>query len=226
MKAQAPKTKVKSEATRIRIMDAALKLFRERGFEATTVREIAESAGVATGAAYYYFDSKDAIVLAFYDLAQKDMADRLEGVLDASRDLGERLRGILQVKLDYFEPSRRLLGALSAHTNPSHPLSPFSAETREIRENDIRFFARALDGSRVRVPDDLHAYLPRLLWMYQMGIILFWINDGSPNQKKTQALMVKSLEVVVRLIKLTSLPLTKPLRRMIIDLVDTVTEGT
>jgi len=225
VKAQVTKGKTKSDATRGRILDGALQLFRDRGFEATTMREIAESADVATGAAYYYFDSKDAIVLAFYDQAQKDMTARLEEVLAGSRDLAERLRGILQVKLEYFEPSRRFLGALSVHTDPSHPLSPFSAQTREIRENDMRFFERAVDGSRVRVPDDLRTYLPRLLWMYQMGMILFWIYDRSAGQKKTQALIAKSLEVVVRLIKLASLPLTKPLRRMVIDLVDAVAEG-
>jgi AcrR family transcriptional regulator len=225
MKAQVIKGKTKSDATRGKILDAALQLFRDQGFEATTMREIAESAGVATGAAYYYFDSKDAIVLAFYDQAQQEMAVRMEDVLAGGKDLTERLRGILWVKLEYFEPSRRFLGALSVHTDPGHPLSPFSAQTREIRENDIRFFERALDGSRVRVPDDLRAYLPRLLWMYQMGMILFWINDRSAGQKKTQALIGKSLEVVVRLIKLASLPLTKPLRRMVIDLVDVVTEG-
>jgi AcrR family transcriptional regulator len=225
MKAEVTKGKAKSDATRGRILEAALELFRDRGFEATTMREIAESAGVATGAAYYYFDSKDAIVLAFYDQAQKDMTARLEEILASSRDLSERLRGILQVKLEYFEPSRGFLGALSVHTDPNHPLSPFSAQTREIRENDMSFFERAVDGSRLRVPDDLRTYLPRLLWMYQMGMILFWINDRSAGQKKTQALIGKSLEVVVRLIKLASLPLTKPLRRMVIDLVDTVTEG-
>lgn len=219
------KTKPKSDVTRARIRESALQLFRERGFEATTMREIAASAGVATGAAYYYFPSKDAIVLAFYDQAQKEMATRLEEVLDHSKDLAARLRGMIQVKLDYFEPSRRFLGALSVHTDPNHPLSPFSAQTREIRENDMRFFGRALEGSRVRVPDDLRAYLPRLLWMYQMGILLFWIYDRSAGQKKTQALLEKSLDVVVRLIKLASLPLTKPLRRMVIELVDTVTEA-
>lgn len=226
MKLPVTKTKPRSEATRSKILDAALELFRDRGFEATTMREIAERAGVATGAAYYYFDSKDAIVLAFYDQAQKDMTARLEDVLAGSRDLAARVRGIVQVKLDYFEPSRRFLGALSVHTDPSHPLSPFSAQTREIRENDMGFFARAVAGSRVHVPEDLQAYLPRLLWMYQMGVILFWINDRSAGQKNTQALVDKSLDVVVRLIKLAGLPLTKPLRRMVIDLVDTVTEGT
>ena len=46
----------KSDETRSRILEAALSVFRERGFENATMREIAVEAGVATGAAYYYFD--------------------------------------------------------------------------------------------------------------------------------------------------------------------------
>jgi len=214
--------KVKSEETRGRILAAAMELFRQQGFEAATMREIAVKAGVATGAAYYYFDSKDAIVLAFYDQAQKDMAPEMEAALEASRDLRERLHRLIEVKLEYFGPSRRLLGALSGHTNPEHPLSPFSSQTAAIREADVKIFERALEGSRVAVAADLRDYLPRLLWMYQMGVILFWINDGSAGQKKTRALLDKSLDVVVRLIKFAGLPLTRPLRKMVIELVDVV----
>src|SRR5580658_2600410 len=220
----APVKKTKSDATRARIRDAALELFRNQGFEAATMREIAQAAGVATGAAYYYFDSKDAIVLAFYDQAQREMEPRLEEVLAETEDLTKRLQGRLEVKLAYFAASRGFLGALAGHANPDHPLSPFSTQTSAIRENDIRFFERALEGSRVRVPEDLRPYLPRLLWMYQMGVILFWIYDCSALQARTQALIDKSLHVVVRLIKLSSLPLTRPIRRLVTDLLDTVTE--
>ena len=45
----------KAEETRERIVDTSLELFREKGFDETTMRDIAASAGVATGAAYYYF---------------------------------------------------------------------------------------------------------------------------------------------------------------------------
>lgn len=214
----------KSAETRTRILDAALDLFRERGFDSATMRGIANKAQVALGAAYYYFDSKDSIVLAFYEQAQVEMLPQLEAALAASRDLRERIRGLIAVKLRYFGPSRRLLGALSGHTNPASPLSPFSERTRAIREQDMSWFAKAVDGSRTKVPEDLRGYLPRLLWMYQMGIILFWINDRSAGQKKTQALLDKSLDVVVRLIKLASLPLTKPIRRTVIELVDLTME--
>ena len=216
------KTKTKSEETRDRILQAALELFHDRGFDVTTMREIVERAGVATGAAYYYFDSKDAIVFAFYDLARRDMEPRLEKALGESRDLKERLRRIIEVKLAYFAPSRKLLGALSGHTNPGYPLSPFSKQTREIREHDIQFFARALEGSRTPGPKDLKKYLPQLLWMFQMGMILFWINDTSKGQAKTKVLLEKSLEVVTRLIKLSSLPLTGPIRKTVIQLMDAV----
>src|SRR5215467_6353618 len=117
--------KKKSEETRDRILKAALEMFREGGFDSTTMRDIAAKAEMATGAAYYYFDSKDAIVLAFYDRARSEMEPRLEQALEKSRDLKERLHGLIQVKLDYFAPSRKLLGALSGHTNPESPLSPF-----------------------------------------------------------------------------------------------------
>jgi len=212
----------KSDLTRGRILNAALDLFRSQGFETTTMREIAAEAGVATGAAYYYFDSKDAIVLAFYDHAQEEMTPRLEAVLEETRDLRERIARTVQVKFDYFHASRALLGALSSHTDPQHPLSPFSEETKHIRDKDTAFFNQALAGSRVRVPADLKDDLPRILWIYQMGLILFWIYDRSPGQKRTQALLNLSLDIVIRLIKLSSLPLMQPVRRKVRELVETV----
>ena len=214
--------KKKSEETRERIMKSALALFHDDGFDTTTMRDIAAKAGMATGAAYYYFDSKDAIVLAFYDRARSEMEPLLEKALEDSHDLKERLRSLIQVKLDYFAPGRRLLGALSGHVNPDSPLSPFSDQTRTIREHDIAFFARALQESRTPGPKDLKTHLPHLLWMYQMGIILFWIYDSSRGQTKTDLLLAKSLDIVVRLIKLSSLPLTGPIRRSVVQLMDTV----
>ena len=214
----------KSDETRARILAAALDLFRSQGFEATTMRQVAAAAGMAIGATYYYFDSKDAIVLAFYHQAQQDMEPLLDRALAETKDLKERLRRLLDVKLAYFAPSRDLLGALSAHANPAHPLSPFSDQTQDIREEDVRFFDRALSESRTAVADDLKPYLPRLLWLYQMGLILFWTFDRSPGQRKTLALIDQSLQIVVRLIKLSSLPLMRPLRRIVVDLAATVME--
>jgi AcrR family transcriptional regulator len=218
------KPTTKSDETRARILAAAIDLFRRQGFDATTMREIAAGAEMATGAAYYYFDSKDAIVLAFYDQAMRDMAPLLEQAAGAGKDLKPRIAALLDVKLRYFEPNRRLLGTLAAHADPAHPLSPFSEQTRDIRERDMLYFERALTETRVRITPDLKPHLPRVLWMYQMGIILFWIYDRSEAQQRTRTLIDKSLAIVVRLIKLAGFPLLRPIRRMVVDLMETVAQ--
>ena len=212
----------KSEETRTRILDAALTLFRERGFENTTMREIAKEAGVALGGAYYYFDSKDALVMGFYERSQAELVPLREEAILKAKGLEERLHAAIDVKLKYFAPHRKLLGALSAHIDPQHPLSPFSKPAREIRERDIQFLARAAEGAKVRVPDDLKAHLPRVLWLYQMGILLFWVYDSSPGQKRTRLLFEKSLAIVVNLIKFSSFPLLRPVRKIATDLLDIV----
>ena len=219
MAIQTPK---KSDETKARIFEAALAIFRERGFAHATMREIAAEAGVAVGAAYYYFDSKDAIVMTFYQLAQAEMQPSLQRLLDNSRTLEDRLKGIIAYKLSYFLPNRKLLGALSAHTDPSHPLSPFSEETRLIREQDLTHFARAVADSKVKLPANIHPYLPRLLWLYQMGIILFWVYDHSPRQRRTEILFEKTLKMILVALRLAGLPILRPLHRLAGDLLEVI----
>src|SRR5262249_55873456 len=77
----------RAEDTRRRIYESALKLFREKGFEQTTMRDIAAKAGVALGAAYYYFSSKEAIVLAFYQEMQESSHDSILEALSQHKKL-------------------------------------------------------------------------------------------------------------------------------------------
>ena len=204
----------KSEETRGRILEAALSVFRERGFEKAAMREIAAGAGVAVGAAYYYFDSKDAIVMAFYERATGVMHPRIEAALDTAKTLEARLRVIIDTKFEYFAPNRALLGALSAHTDPEHPLSPFSAATTEIREQDIASFERAVADSGVKLPKSTAPYLGRLLWMYQMGLLLFWVYDKSDGQARTQLLYDKTLKMLLTTLKIAGFPLLRPLHKL------------
>lgn len=220
--AGANRTPSKSEETRTRILEAALRVFRERGFERATVREIAAAAEVAVGAAYYYFDSKDAIVMAFYERSQNEMKAAIEDLLERSHTLEDRLRGIIAEKFDCFGPNRKLLGALSAHADPDHPLSPFSRDTAAIREQDIGFFERAVNESKVKLPANIRPYLPRLLWLYQMGLILFWVYDRSEGQTKTKLLFEKTLKMLLITLRLAGIPLLRPLHKLAGDILDVV----
>jgi AcrR family transcriptional regulator len=212
----------KADATRARILETALATFRERGFESATMREIAASAGVAVGAAYYYFDSKDAIVMAFYQRAQVEMAPSLDAMLAEAKTLEARLRGLITHKFKYFQANRALLGALSAHIDPAHPLSPFSRETIAIREQDTAFFARAVEDSKVKLPPNILSYLPRLLWLYQMGLLLFWVYDHSPRQARTQLLFDKTLNMLLITLRVAGLPVLRPIHRLAGELLEVI----
>jgi AcrR family transcriptional regulator len=187
------------------------------------MREIAQEAGVALGSAYYYFASKEALVMAFYEHASEEMSARIETRLGAAKSLQSRLKAILDVKFEYFAPNRLFLGALARHAaDPHNPLSPFSDETAHIRRLDLQRFADALRGSRITMPKDLEPYLPNLIWLYQMGLILFWISDRSPDQIRTRQLRDKSLSLLVTALKVAGFPLLRPLRKKIVELLATV----
>lgn len=212
----------KAEATSARILHVAVDLFRRRGFEQTTMREIAAKAGVSLGSAYYYFDSKEDLVMAFYEQAIEAMAPRMEAALAGATSFEERIAATMAVKFEYFEPNRSFLGALFRHAaDPQKRLSPFSEATRHIRERDQMYFERAIamKSGGVRVPEDLAPFLPKLLWLYQMGLILHWIYDRSPDQRRTHALREKSLVLLVGSLKLASFALAKPLRSKIVELI-------
>ena len=214
-----PRTTARAEDTRR--YEAAMELFREKGFEPTTMRDIAAKAGVALGGAYYYFSSKDAIVLAFYSEMQTTSNEPVLQALAGHKKLKDRIRCILEKRLELLEPNRKFCAALFRHApDGADPLSPFSDETRPIREGAIEHMRIAVEGSDAKVPPDLQPRLPYLLWLYQMALIMFWLYDRSPNQEKTQRLMEKSLGLLVNLLRISTLPLMKPLRKAVLDLVE------
>ena len=213
----------RAEDTRRRIYEAALKLFREKGFEQTTMRDIAAKADVALGAAYYYFASKEAIVLAFYQEMQEVSHQSILEALAGRRKLKDRLRYVIEKRLELLAPNRKFCDALFKHApDAADPLSPFSAETRPIRERAIEHLRVAVEEGDIKVPADLKSHLPYLLWLFQMAIILFWLYDRSPRQVRTEKLIDKSLGLLINLLRLSSLPPMRPLRKAALELVEAV----
>ena len=209
--------------TGARILDSALELFRQEGFEAATMRAIAAKAGVATGAAYYYYPSKEAIVMAFYRRSCDEMQAGIQEALQDISGLENLLYELILAKIKYFKPNREVLRALLRNgADPRHPLSPFSSETKEIREIDIAWFQQILTISSVRIPRDLSLHMPEVLWLFQMGIIFFWVTDDSAAQARTARLLKLAVRIVARLVQMSALPFMRPVRKTVVELIEIV----
>lgn len=209
----------KGEQTRALILSTALDLFRERGYDDTTMRAIAERAGVALGNAYYYFRSKENLIQAFYAQSHQEHLAASRPILDREKDLKARLKGVLYAKVTTSEPYHRFSGSLfKTAADPHSPLNPFSPESSPTRYESTALFAETLLGSTTRVPDDLREELPNLLWMYQMGLVLFWIYDDSAGRRRTHAMIDHTVDLVARIIGLANVPLLAPIRRRVLQL--------
>ena len=221
-----PKTK-RGETSRAAIFGAALELFQERGYEATTMRAIAERAGVSLGSSYHYFASKEHLVLEFYRHTHQLHLAAVAPLLARERDLAARLRGVIRAVVVTCEPFHAAAGSIfSTVANPSSPLNPFGPTSKPLRDEVIQLYAQVVSGSNARIPSDVGEQLPLLLWLYQMGILYFWIFDRSPGRLRTLEVIDETTDLIVRLISLANLAILRGSRRRILGLVKSIAEGT
>ena len=215
----------KGERTRNKILEVALTLFRERGYEDTTMRAVAEGAGVSLGNAYYYFRSKDHLIHGYYAQSHRDHLEVCEPLLRAESDLLVRLRGVLNAKITTSAPYHRFAGTLfRSAADPKSPLNPFAEESRDVRQQATELMGRVVSGSETRVAGPLSEDVPELLWLYLMGVILFWIHDDSPDTRRTYRLIDHTSRIVARLVRLASNPLLRPVAQATVRLLQDLRE--
>jgi AcrR family transcriptional regulator len=214
--ARALPQRANSEQTRTQIVETALSLFREQGFDATTIREIAARTGLSLGATYYYFPSKDAIVAAYYNHVQEQHRERAHAAFATSTTLKDRLRAAFHTKLDVMQDDQRLLRALFRYGgDPEHPLSWFGPASRAQREASVAVFEEAI--ALERLPDDVRAAAPLLLWTLHMGVLLYFVYDNSANTQRTRRLVDAAVDFVIDARRIATLPLMRPVRRRVLN---------
>ncbi|WNI17381.1 TetR/AcrR family transcriptional regulator [Actinacidiphila sp. ITFR-21] len=210
-----PKTG-KSEQTRAVILETAMRLFRERGYDKTTMRAIAQEAGVSVGNAYYYFASKDYLIQGFYDLMTHDHArdatSRMEGVRDFAERLDIALVSWLDVAADYHGFATQFFRTAA---DPDSSLSPFSDESHPARATAVALFGDVVAGSDLapRLDAELADLLPDLLWLHLMVVVLYWVFDRTPDTARTREFVRRSTPLVARVIALSRYRVFRPLLR-------------
>lgn len=198
---------VKSEQTREMLVNVALGMFREIGFEKTTMRAIANEAGVSVGNAYYYFASKDDLVLELYEQVQNEHAANASRTIAGLKGFGDRLKAVLHAGVDVMAPYHGFGGDfISTAIRPNSPVNPFGDQSGPAREASLALFRAVVEGSSPAVPEKLRSDLPELLWLAYMGITLFWVHDTSENQQRTRRLIDGVVPLMTRGISLAKIP--------------------
>ena len=126
----------KGDQTKTLILETALEMFQERGYEQTTMRAIAEKANVSLGNAYYYFHSKEFLIQAFYHRTHEQQLAAILPAIQNDSSLKARLLTVMRVKIETLNPYHEFAGVLfKTAANPGSPLNPFAEERRILYES-------------------------------------------------------------------------------------------
>lgn len=192
-------------ATRQRILDVAKRQFAQRGFDATTTRDIAKAAEIAVGTLFNYFPTKESIV----DCLVRDACVRAaeaSGVAstpgsgdlvstDEPLSLEEELFAHVAGVLRKLKPYRKYLPAVLETT-----LSPLANDTANHDQPSLRashLEAVSQIASRHAQHESLSPVALQLYWTLYTGVLAFWAHDRSPRQEDTLALIDQSLAMFV-----------------------------
>jgi len=181
--------------TRRHILQAATSLFVRDGWQNTTTRSIAQSAGIATGTLFNYFATKEAIAAALIAEALEHVDEEFRAGRREENSLEGDLFSLIWSGLRKLREFRRFL-APAADTI----FSPLARQTPDSPGDAIRVGHLELVVGIVAshgFPASLPAVTMQLYWTLYLGVIAYWAADDSPGQEDTLALLDQSLKLFV-----------------------------
>jgi len=180
-------------ATRERILQAARRLFVENGYEATTTRDIAQAAEIATGTLFNYFPTKEAVVASLANQALTGALASANRDVSQNATLEEELFSLVAMALRKLKPLRKHLPALlETSLSPLAATSDDDSTTFRVAHLEAVWALAAKHGY-----GELPATALQLYWTLYTGVLVFWANDKSPKQEDTLALIDDSLNMFI-----------------------------
>jgi hypothetical protein len=119
---------------------------------------------------------------------------------------------VLKAWLDVAEPYHEFAAQFFKNAaDPESPLSPFSPESTGPREESIAIHREVLAGSKAKVPEELRDVLPELMWLSQMGLVLYWVFDRTEGRERSYRLAERGARLTTRGVSLARFRVLRPL---------------
>ena len=160
------------------IVEAAGRLFGERGYQRTRLDDIAAAAGVTKPILYRHFGSKTALYLALLERHRADLAS-FAGLIPTAGTLEGRMRIVLEAWLDYVEAHSYAWRMLFRDTGGGPEVRDFRLEVHAEARSVLSEIIRSL--SRARIPRRELEPVAELMSMGMASLVLWWMdNPGTP----------------------------------------------
>ena len=178
----------KGERTREHILNTALSLFIDNGYDATTMREIAAAADCSLGLTYRYFARKEDLVLALYWRTADEQVAHVQSLPPAP--LADRFAQAMHAKIAQIAPYRDALGALfGAALTPNSGIAVLGERTSGIRERVSGVFYTLVAGATDAPRERQARQLATVLYALHLALLLFWLHDRSLDHRATNDLI-------------------------------------
>ena len=189
-------SKQAKQETDCRILKAAEKLFLSKGYEDTTTRDIASSAGIATGTLFNYYKTKESLAMRLVSQAMLHGQDDFAGRRSGEEDIGEEIFMIMTAELRRLLPYRSFIGpVLESGLSLFVKDSPNETGEKIRLQHLIRIEGIVIRHGFCAVPFEVAA---SLYWSLYLGILAHWCRDESEHQEETLALIDYTISLFTR----------------------------
>ena len=179
----------RARRSRLRVLEAASALFAEKGYDATSINEVARRAEVSVGLACRYFPSKEHLALALYDR----LAVELEGAASELPEglMAERFAHAMRAKLALLAPHRRALVALVARAlDPASRAAVLGPAAAGVRAKVAGVFGVVVCGASDAPPEDARARVAETLYALHLAVVFAWTQDASEGARASHELVL------------------------------------
>ncbi|WP_057831899.1 TetR/AcrR family transcriptional regulator [Colwellia sp. TT2012] len=188
---------------RLKIINTAVELFTENGFETTSMKQIARAAGIGDATIYKYFANKDKLIYGYYGLIATKTTEQFLAEDDLSEySLQEKFQLLIDIYLNNFLPNREFV-CDSINMIMQSPSILFK-DVAPVREEFVDLIANLLNdaeqaGEIAQSPfTDATAKLAN---DYLLAVLLYWVNDDSEEFSNTTQMVDMSLELGVEILR-------------------------
>lgn len=162
------------------IVRASMKLFEEQGFRETSIQDICDAVGVTKGAFYYYFTSKEELLMEIHQQYIDDLLCQEEKILNEELSASDKILGVMSLLMDSIRNNRAAARIFFSELRQleGERLAAIITKRRTFRTNMEGVVRRGMETGELR--DDVD---PGAMTMAILGIVNWSYQWFQPNGK-------------------------------------------